>query len=470
MAFNSNPGRSEYTAIASQTVFPFVFKIFLDGDIKVYQTPSGQTADDTADILVITTDYTVTINGDSGGEITLVTGASVNDSLTIVRDLDINRLIEYQDNGDLLADTLNEDQNYQTYLIADKDAENDTHLRLPTSVQGVSVDLPSPISESYLRWNTAANALENDTTLPTNVQTAIDAASASAVSAGESSVSAGESAASAATALVSETNAELFEWEAEAERLTADSYATQVEDTFVDSYASDGDGTFTATPTTDYSSLHWAAKSAASASGDASDISTVTTSFDGILSGADTDVQKALDTIDDVAAPLVSPAFTGVPTVPTASIGTNTTQTASTAFVLANVTTPDTRLNTLAEEYTGQVAGTRILKQDGSNVLNQAIAGVTFNVSTGAILKSFGVASLVVTATGRTTVTLEQTMADANFMTLSDSSRLKPSDSNDSHCSSFPISTTQVRVVTLDSATTYINHLFVTLLVFGDIA
>jgi len=36
------------------------------------------------------------------------------------------------------------------------------------------------------------------------------------------------------------------------------------------------------------------------------------------------------------AAPLVSPAFSGTPTVPTASVGTSTTQAASTAFVQAN--------------------------------------------------------------------------------------------------------------------------------------
>ena len=36
------------------------------------------------------------------------------------------------------------------------------------------------------------------------------------------------------------------------------------------------------------------------------------------------------------AAPLASPTFSGTPTVPTATVGTNTTQAASTAFVLAN--------------------------------------------------------------------------------------------------------------------------------------
>lgn len=58
----------------------------------------------------------------------------------------------------------------------------------------------------------------------------------------------------------SATAAQLRAWEAEAEKMTADSYATEAEDVFVKVYTSDGDGTFTATNTAEYSSLHWAAK------------------------------------------------------------------------------------------------------------------------------------------------------------------------------------------------------------------
>ena len=161
MAFNSALGRTELTASAGQTVFPFLFKIYNDGDIKVYQTPAGDVADDTADILTLTTDYTVTITGDTGGSITLVSGATLNDSITIVRELDINRDVEFQTSGDMLATTLNIDQNYQTYLIADQEANSDRQLRLPSSVQGVSSDLPAPVSLNFLRWNQTADALEN---------------------------------------------------------------------------------------------------------------------------------------------------------------------------------------------------------------------------------------------------------------------------------------------------------------------
>jgi hypothetical protein len=255
MAYNTNTPRAEYTASATQTVFPFLFKIFATSDIKVYQTLAGATPDDVADILVLTTDYTVTINGDAGGEVTLNTGAAVNDKITLARNLSITRATEYQQNGDLLASTLNADQEYQTYLIADNESNDNRYIKIPDSVQNVSTSLPAPASDAYIKWNATANAIENDTTIP-------DAVIASAANA---------------------TQAELYEWEAEAERLTADSYATEAEDTFVNIVTSDGDGTFTYTPTTDYSALHYSLKAA---------------TFNPAI-----------------YAPLASPALTGTPTV-----------------------------------------------------------------------------------------------------------------------------------------------------------
>lgn len=51
---------------------------------------------------------------------------------------------------------------------------------------------------------------------------------------------------------------------------------------------------------------------------------------------AATTVQAALNELDTEKAQLASPALTGVPTAPTAALGTNTTQVATTAFALAN--------------------------------------------------------------------------------------------------------------------------------------
>jgi len=131
MSFNSNPPRAEYVAEASQTVFPFVFKIYTDSNLVVYKTVGS--ADPV--LLLLTTDYTATINGDAGGEITLLVGVDEGDVITILRDLPITRDTEYQTSGDLLADTLNIDQEYQTYLIAD---QNDQIAAIEAGEAGVS--------------------------------------------------------------------------------------------------------------------------------------------------------------------------------------------------------------------------------------------------------------------------------------------------------------------------------------------
>lgn len=188
MAYNTSAPRAEYTASATQTVFPFLFKIFATSDIKVYQTLAGATPDDTADILVLTTDYTVTINGDAGGEVTLNTGAAVNDKITLARNLSVTRATEYQQNGDLLASTLNSDQEYQTYLIADNVSNDSRYIKVPDSVQNVSTSLPAPVSDAYVKWNATADAIENDTTIPDAVTTS--AANAAAALASEQAAAA----------------------------------------------------------------------------------------------------------------------------------------------------------------------------------------------------------------------------------------------------------------------------------------
>ena len=162
MSFNTNAGKMSFTATAAQTDFTFNFKIYETTDIKVYLTPVGQDPDDAADILVITTDYTVAIDGDNGGTISLVSGATEDDTVVINRDLPATRDISYVTQGDLLADTLNEDQDYQTYLILDgfTALENST-MQLPTTVIGVSNIMPVPVAGLFIKWNATGDALIN---------------------------------------------------------------------------------------------------------------------------------------------------------------------------------------------------------------------------------------------------------------------------------------------------------------------
>lgn len=192
MAFNTNIGKQSFTASSGQTDFTFNFKIYTNTDLKVYKTPSGQAPDDTTDILTLTTDYTVVVDGDNGGTVTLVSGATINDTLVILRDLPLVRTISYVENGDLVASTLNTDQDYQTYLIIDKSTEIANTVQLPKSVVGVSVLLPSVEADSYLKWNSTADALENDTTIPDSVVISTTQAGIATTKASEASISASE--------------------------------------------------------------------------------------------------------------------------------------------------------------------------------------------------------------------------------------------------------------------------------------
>ena len=85
MTVSTTDLREEYTATAGQTVFTFDFRVFADTDITVYQTPASADYDDA---LYIITGYTVTRNANQdsspGGSITLDTGATLNDRITIV--------------------------------------------------------------------------------------------------------------------------------------------------------------------------------------------------------------------------------------------------------------------------------------------------------------------------------------------------------------------------------------------------
>ncbi len=111
--------------------------------------------------------------------------------------------------------------------------------------------------------NSASAALASQNAA-NNSQTSATASAATATAqATTATTQAGIATTQATNSANSASSAQLKAWEAEARKLTADSYATEPEDTFVNNFASDGDGTFTVTPTSEYSALHWATKAAA---------------------------------------------------------------------------------------------------------------------------------------------------------------------------------------------------------------
>jgi hypothetical protein len=107
---NSNPSRKQYVATGGQTIFPVTFPFLANTDIVVYQNSTK---------LVITTDYTLSGAGTaSGGTMTLNSGATVNDIITIYGDTPVDRTSIYSATvSNLTGDDLNSDFNRDIIMI-----------------------------------------------------------------------------------------------------------------------------------------------------------------------------------------------------------------------------------------------------------------------------------------------------------------------------------------------------------------
>jgi sugar lactone lactonase YvrE len=203
--------RIQYAANAAQVDFTIPFKFYADEDLKVYLTPVGQEADEAADILTITTDYTVTGAGVEDGtrKITLTSGATEDDVITIRRDLPVKRLSDYSDVGDFLAETVNADLDKAIMMIQQlEDYMENRVLRLAESNRLLALNLvipdPNGHDGEFLRITSDGTALEWEP-VDADALTAAIAAAQAAQSAAETAQGLAEDAQAAAE--TAETNA-----------------------------------------------------------------------------------------------------------------------------------------------------------------------------------------------------------------------------------------------------------------------
>lgn len=162
---NDADPRRQYTATAAQTAFDFPLPFFATGDLTVYLTPVGNEPDDASDLMTITTDYTVTgEDTQDGGLVTLVVPAAAGDIVTIERVVSLERLTDFQVAGDLLAETLNQEQDTEIMISQQLRADIDrAPKRSTSSASTADLTLPEPEAGKALGWNGGATALENVT-------------------------------------------------------------------------------------------------------------------------------------------------------------------------------------------------------------------------------------------------------------------------------------------------------------------
>ena len=139
-SINAVARKVSYTGSAGTGPYAFSFEILDQGDVAVYFNET---------LLTLTTDYTVTINANGTGSITIVTGTNVpttpdaDDLVVIVGARDIERTTDFVTAGDLRASALNEQLDALTIFVQQIAEEVDRSVKAPVyDPTGITMVLP----------------------------------------------------------------------------------------------------------------------------------------------------------------------------------------------------------------------------------------------------------------------------------------------------------------------------------------
>ena len=159
--------RVQYTATAGQTAFAVNFEFFANADLKVY---NGSTLLTYAASPSGATQYSVTGAGVSGGgSITLGSpGATVDDTITIYRDMSIARSTDFPTSGAFQVDSLNEELDKLTAMIQQVETDTKYSPRFSTTTTtGFNLTFPDLVANKVLAANAAGTALTMEQELGT---------------------------------------------------------------------------------------------------------------------------------------------------------------------------------------------------------------------------------------------------------------------------------------------------------------
>ena len=144
----SNVTRRVVFAPSGTGPYAFTFEILAATDIEVYK---GDT------LLTLTTDYSVTINANGTGSVTLVLTAGT-DNITIVGARAIERLSDFVTGGDFFANTVNSELDSLT-IFAQQNAEAVTRSIQAPVTDPTTIDMTLPVKTDragkYLSFNTS---------------------------------------------------------------------------------------------------------------------------------------------------------------------------------------------------------------------------------------------------------------------------------------------------------------------------
>jgi hypothetical protein len=178
---NAVTRRAVFTGSAGLGPYAFTFEIIDNADLAVYFN---------ATLLTITTDYTVSINANGTGDVTIVTGGSVpstptaSDTITVLGARDIERVTDFVTAGDLLASSLNEQLDALTIFDQQLAEEGTRSMRAPVFDpafvgDGGTLDMTLPPKadrvDSVMAFDTDGNPVKGPTVTGITTITALAA-------------------------------------------------------------------------------------------------------------------------------------------------------------------------------------------------------------------------------------------------------------------------------------------------------
>lgn len=157
MSVSSTTNKVIYTGSGGTGPFDFTFKIFLNTDLVVLKYTI---ADGTTETLVLTTDYTVIIDGDNGGSVTLTSSLSSSYKLVITRQLPLTQAINYVANDPFPAETHEEGLDRATMRDQQLQEQLD-RVVLQSPTQTTPIVLPTPADGFAIGWSGTSGAMQN---------------------------------------------------------------------------------------------------------------------------------------------------------------------------------------------------------------------------------------------------------------------------------------------------------------------
>lgn len=151
----------EYNGNGTTTQFAFNWHLLAKADMIV---KTRVTATNTVATLVLDTDYTIPdadLYPTAGGTVTMTTAPATGTKLYFIRKTARTQLWQAPLEGPFASAVVEKNFDRLTMINQELEYRLREALKFPDTIKNVDKDVPFPVAGELVRWNTAANALEN---------------------------------------------------------------------------------------------------------------------------------------------------------------------------------------------------------------------------------------------------------------------------------------------------------------------